>query len=175
MTPETTIPTEKPADHLDLVASKLTAHVARIETEIESVTTAEGQKLAMAKQQLAPVLEQAINLKAEYENFLKRVGPALDRIKALNREIFRTFRGPTDQSNIPVDAARLLQQLTESVARLENIPGLISELTMQGLLDGVQNRIREEISTLAGGPERLKNKVEELLTRLDVMDRAGRG
>jgi chaperonin cofactor prefoldin len=153
MTPETTIPTEteKPADHhLDLVASKLTAHVEGLEKRIERVIAADGQKLAMAKQQLAPVIEQTIALKDEYENFLKRVGPALDRIKVLNKDVFRTFSGPAGQSNIPEDAARLLRQLTESVARLE-------------------------ISILAAGPERLKNKVEELLTRLDVMDRAGKG
>ena len=175
MTPKATIPTEKPADHLDTVASRLTAHAEGLEKRIESVIAADGQKLAMPKQQLAPVIAQTIALKAEYENVLKRVGPALDRIKALNKDVFRTFRGPAGQSNLPEDAARLLQQLTESVARLENIPGQISALTMQGILDGAQNRIQEEISILAAGPERLKNKVEELLTRLDVMDRAGKG
>ena len=177
MTPEATIPTEteKPADPSDTVASRLTAHAEGLEKRIESVIAADGQKLAMAKQQLAPVIEQTIALKAKYENLLKRFGPALDLIKALNKDVFRTFSGPAGQSNLPEDAARILRQLKESVARLENIPGQISALTMQALLDGAQNRIQEEISALAAGPETLKDKVEELLTRLDVMDRAWRG
>ena len=167
MTPE-----QKPEGFLETLAEKITTHVDGLEGLVKDVQSADDQKLAKVKKALVPLVEKATALKAEYEGFLKRFGPALERMEALKMEILRTFPGYNNLGDIVEDAKRLRQAFTEAIARMDRIPRQVDALTLENLFADVQGRIRDEVETHAGGPDRMKEKVKNLLNRMEAFERA---
>jgi len=165
---------QKPEGFLDTLAEKITTHVDGLEGLVKGVQSADDQKLAKAKKALVPLVEKAIALKAEYEGLLKRFGPALERMEVLKMEILRTFPGYNNLGDIVDDAKRIRQAFTEAIRIVGRIPGQVEALTINDLFADVQGRIRDEVETHAGGPDRMKEKVEKLLNRMEAFECARR-
>jgi len=165
-------PEQKSEGFLDTLAEQITTRVEELDGLVKSVQSADDQKLANATKCLAPFVERAIALKAEYEALLKRFGPALERMQSLNMEILRSFPGYNNLGDIVEDAKRLRQAFTEAIARLDRIPGQVKAFALKDLFAGLQSNIRDEVETHAGGPDRMKEKIEKLLNRMEAFERA---
>jgi len=163
---------QKPNGYLETLAEKITTHVDRLEGLVEGIQSADDQKLAKVKKGLASFVEKAIALKAEYEALLERFGPALERMEALKMDILRTFPGYNNLDNIAEDAKRIRQAFTEAIAWLGRLPAQVEALSLKDLFADVQGRIRDDLQTHVGGPDRMKEKVEKLLNRMEAFERA---
>jgi hypothetical protein len=156
------------------LAAAIAGKVDTLQALAAGVQTADQQKLARIKGGLEPMLSIAAALKPQYEALLASVGPALERVAALNLENLRSQPGYTRLRDSTADARTLLADLREAIHELGALPGRVEALTLQDALDGRNHRLAEEVALHAGGPGRMEEKIQAVLACLEAFERAQR-
>jgi hypothetical protein len=156
----------------DTLVDELTEQLDGLEGLVNGVRDADLQKLARAKMHLVPCLERAAALKIQYAKVQERFAPVLARMEALDMNLVRTFPGWNNLGNIKEDAQRLREAFTAAIAELTQQIARVDKLRFKDVIEGMPQQIHETVGTHVGGPERLTEKVKQLLARMEAFARA---
>jgi hypothetical protein len=154
----------------DPLVRKFTAHLDGLEKKVNTVRAADAEKVERAKKNLAPSLDRAALLKGDYEVLRDRFAPVLTRMESLDMERIRTFPGHNKLGNVKEDAKRLREAFTQAIAELTSLIARAKNVTIEDCMAGVASDIHEHIGTHVGGPERLMEKVTQLLARVESFE-----
>jgi 23S rRNA pseudoU1915 N3-methylase RlmH len=158
----------------DTLVDDLTEQLDGLEGLVNGVRDADVQKLASAKTRLVPCIERAAVLKTQYAELQERFAPVLARMEAIDMNLVRTFPGWNNLGNIKEDAQRLREAFTAAIAELTQQIARVDKLRFKDVIEGMAQQIQETVGTHVGGPERLTEKVKQLLARMQAFDHARR-
>jgi hypothetical protein len=156
----------------DTLVDELTEQLDGLEGLVNGVRDADLQKLASAKKRLVPCVERAAALKIQYAELQERLAPALARMEALDMKLVRTFPGWNILGDIKEDARGLRLAFTAAIAELTQQIARVDKLRIEDAIAGMAQQIHETVGTHVGGPERLTEKVKQLLARMEAFARA---
>jgi hypothetical protein len=156
----------------DTLVDELTEQLDGLEGLVNGVRDADAQKLASAKKHLVPCVERAAVLKIQYAEVQERFAPILARMEAIDMNLIRTFPGWNNLGNIKEDAQRLRMAFTAAVGELTQQIARVDKLRLEDAIAGMAQQIQETVGTHVGGPERLTEKVKQLLARMEAFARA---
>jgi len=155
----------KGATH-DILMEQLTAQLDDLQAWIKSRPAGDAEEAVDAKKNLEPVVQQAADLIAEYEAFLVRFRPVLERMQTLDWDAILTGRWPHALGDPAAEATQLLRRVTDAIDKLSGIPARADAWTRTKEGGKLSGRLAKEVREHVGGAETARRRMEMLVERI---------
>jgi len=138
---------------------QLTAQLDDLQVWIKSQPRADAEEAVHAKKNLEPVLQQAAELVAEYEAFLARFRPVLERMQTLDRDAIRIGRWSNALGDPAAEATQLLRRATDAIEHLGGIPARADAWTIAKEKVDLSRRLTKEVQEHVGRAEAARKRL----------------
>lgn len=152
----------------DMLIEQLTSQLDDLQAWIERGRGGDVTELVDAKKNLEPVIQQAAELIAEYEAFLARFRPVLERMQTMDPDAIRTGRWQNALGDPAAEAKQLLRRVTDAIDHLGGIPARADAWTRakDGVSVHLSRSLTKEVQEHVGGAEVARRRVEMLVERI---------
>jgi len=146
----------------DTLIEQLSAQLDDLEGWIKRLPAADATEAVDAKKNLEPVVQQAAELVAEYEAFLARFRPVLERMQTLDPDAIRIGRWPNLLGDLAAEATQLLRRAADAMEYLGGIAARADAWTMAKEKVDLSRRLAKEVQEHVGRAEAARRRLEIL-------------